>query len=141
MKQMNMISKRNNFFIKKLNTYNFNSSNYWGMSTSLDFKDCNDRIKNKEQIQKYVYILCKLIDMKRFGECQVVHFGEDEKVAGYSMVQLIETSLISGHFANKSNSAYIDIFSCKPYDVDKVIRYTSHFFGSDKMIYNVNYRV
>ena len=141
MKQMNMISKRNNFFIKKLSTYNFNSSNYWGMSTSLDFKDCNDRIKNKEQIQKYVYILCKLIDMKRFGECQVVHFGEDEKVAGYSMVQLIETSLISGHFANKSNSAYIDIFSCKPYDVDKVIRYTSHFFGSDKMIYKVNYRV
>ena len=53
MKQMNMISKRNNFFIKKLNTYNFNS-NYWGMSTSLDFKDCNDRIKNKEQIQKLI---------------------------------------------------------------------------------------
>jgi len=32
------------------------------------------------------------------------------------MIQLIETSLISGHFANLTNSAYIDIFSCKGYD-------------------------
>ena len=32
------------------------------------------------------------------------------------MVQLIETSLISGHFANDTNSAYLDIFSCKGYD-------------------------
>lgn len=115
--------------------------NYWGIASSFDCKNCNDNIKNKDKIQEYVYDLCKLIDMKRFGDCQVVHFGEDEKVAGYSMVQLIETSLISGHFANSTNAAYIDVFSCKPYDTLKVLDFTQKFFGSKNASMNVVYRV
>ena len=75
--------------------------------------------------------LCDLIKMKRFGECQVVRFGVDERVQGYSMVQLIETSLISGHFANLTNAAYIDIFSCKPYDPEEVARFTQAFFEAE----------
>ena len=118
-----------------------NVTKYWGVSTSLDFKNCNNNIKNKQKIQTYVYELCELIDMKRFGDCHVIYFGEDEKIAGYSMFQLIETSLISGHFANSSNAAYIDIFSCKNYDVQKVLKYTGDFFGSKDVTYNVNYRV
>jgi S-adenosylmethionine/arginine decarboxylase-like enzyme len=66
--------------------------------------------------------------MKRFGDTKVVHFGEDEKVAGYSMVQLIETSLISGHFTNSTNNAYIDIFSCKYYNPLAVEEFTKKFF-------------
>lgn len=53
--------------------------------------------------------------MKRHGECHAIHFGEG-RVAGYSMIQLIETSLISAHFADRTNAAYLDIFSGKPYD-------------------------
>lgn len=84
----------------------------WGLSTHVDIKGCDpELIKSKAAIQDYVIQLCKLIEMNRFGDVQIVHFGEDEKVAGYSMIQLIETSLISGHFANHSNAAYIDIFS------------------------------
>jgi S-adenosylmethionine/arginine decarboxylase-like enzyme len=44
------------------------------------------------------------------------------------MIQLIETSLISGHFANLTNNAYIDIFSCKPYEPDQVVVFTKDFF-------------
>jgi hypothetical protein len=58
-----------------------------------------------------------------------VHFGEG-RVAGYSMVQLIETSLISGHFANDTNSAYLDIFSCKGYDPAVVEEFSKAFFGA-----------
>ena len=101
----------------------------WGYLTSLDVYGCNpDFIRDEEKIRTYVKELCALIGMKRFGECQVVHFGEEDRVAGYSMVQLIETSLISGHFANLSNAAYIDIFSCKPYDPDQVARFTREYF-------------
>ena len=101
----------------------------WGLLTSLDLYGCNPEIiRDSDKIKQYVRELCDLIDMKRFGECQVVHFGEDERVAGYSMIQLIETSLISGHFANHSNAAYIDIFSCKPYDSQRVADFTKGFF-------------
>ncbi len=101
----------------------------WGYLTSLDIYDCSPQIiRNAEKIRRYVIELCDLIEMKRFGECQVVHFGEEERVAGFSMVQLIETSLISGHFANLTNAAYIDIFSCKAYDPEKVAHFTLSYF-------------
>ena len=101
----------------------------WGLLTSLDLYDCHpDAIRDAEKIKRYVVELCTLIEMKRFGECQVIHFGEEERVAGDSMIQLIETSLISGHFANLTNSAYIDIFSCKAYDPDKAAEFTREFF-------------
>jgi S-adenosylmethionine/arginine decarboxylase-like enzyme len=79
--------------------------------------------------------------MKRFGDCQVVHFGEEERVAGFSMIQLIETSLISGHFANLTNSAYIDIFSCKAYDPDKIAAFTREFFEASFVEVHVTKRM
>ena len=71
--------------------------------------------------------------MKRFGETQVVHFGEDERVAGFSMTQLIETSLISAHFANQSNTTYLDVFSCKAYDPEVVTRFATSFFKAKRV--------
>src|ERR1041385_1790152 len=77
----------------------------WGLLASIDLHDCNaELIRDAAAIKRFVVELCDLIKMKRFGECQVVNFGEDEKVAGYSMVQLIETSCISAHFANATNA-------------------------------------
>jgi len=102
----------------------------WGLCTAVDLQDCNpDRIRDAEAIKRYVVELCELIGMKRFGECQVVNFGEG-RVAGYSMVQLISTSLISGHFANDTNNAYLDIFSCKGYDPAVVESFSKEFFGA-----------
>ena len=106
----------------------------WGLQTSLDLYDCNpDTIRDADKIKQYVVELCTLIDMKRFGDCQVVHFGEEERVAGFSMIQLIETSLISGHFANLTNSAYIDVFSCKAYDPKTVVAFSKSFFKAKRV--------
>jgi len=109
------------------------TENLWGISTSIDIYDCNpETIRSAPAIRQFVIELCELIDMKRFGETQVIHFGEDEKVAGYSMVQLIETSLISAHFANLTNVVYLDVFSCKAYDVDAVRRFSQEYFGGSR---------
>jgi S-adenosylmethionine/arginine decarboxylase-like enzyme len=114
---------------------------HWGLLSSVDCYNCNlDLIKDADYIRQYVYDLCELIEMKRFGECKIVHFGEDEKVAGFSMTQLIETSLISGHFANISKAAYIDIFSCKEYDPNVVARFTMKRFEAKDLILNVTIR-
>src|SRR4051794_32434499 len=103
----------------------------WGLSTSVDLQHCNPTtIKSRAKIKAYVVELCELIGMKRYGDCQIVHFG-DGRVAGYSMVQLIETSLISGHFANDTNRAYLDIFSCKPFDPAVVEAFSRQFFSAD----------
>lgn len=102
----------------------------WGIASSIDIYNCDPaKIRDAELIKRFVVELCDLIEMKRFGETQVVHFGEDEKVAGFSMVQLIETSLISAHFANLTNTAYLDVFSCKAYDPEVVRNFAQTFFN------------
>ncbi len=107
----------------------YNKNNPWGVLTSVDIYDADpDLIQNEKRIKEFVNELCDLIDMKRYGDCQVVHFGEDERVAGFSMTQLIETSLISGHFANASNAVYLDVFSCKFYEPRLVAEFASSFF-------------
>ena len=107
----------------------YERKNPWGVLTSIDIYNSNpDIIRDASSIKEFVYELCELIQMKRFGECQVVHFGEDERVAGFSMTQLIETSLISGHFANESNTVYLDVFSCKFYEPRQVAEFAMTFF-------------
>ena len=119
----------------------FRKENAWGLCTSVDLKHCNpETIRNPEKIREFVVELCDLIEMKRFGEPTIVHFGPNERVAGYSMTQLIETSLISGHFANETNSAYLDIFSCKEYSPEKTVEFCKRFFGAGATKHNILFR-
>ena len=114
----------------------------WGIATSIDIYNCDpETIRNAGKIRQFVIKLCDLIEMRRFGETLVVNFGEDERVAGYSMVQLIETSLISAHFANQSNAVYLDVFSCKAYDPSIVIDFAKKFFGGSRCIIHSNPRL
>lgn len=115
--------------------------NVWGIAAAIDIYDCSpERIRDENAIKTFVVELCDLIEMKRFGETIVIHFGEDEKVAGYSMVQLIETSLISGHFANLTNAVYLDVFSCKPYNPEIVRDFATRFFRGKKSEMNISMR-
>lgn len=107
----------------------FDTSNAWGLLTAVDIHDCNpETIRDVEAIKRFTRELCEKIMVKRYGEAQVVEFGDDPRVHGYSMTQLIETSLVSAHFVEETNSVYLDIFSCKHYDADKAVRFTVEFF-------------
>ena len=122
-----MVSLAKRFFsYKKVETP------YWGMSTLVDCHNCDPKlITSREHINQYVLDLCDKIDMKRYGNCQIFKFGTGNK-EGYSMFQLIETSNISGHFANTENKAFVDIFSCKEYDPKLVAEFTKDYFGSTR---------
>jgi len=115
----------------------FEQEQSWGLLSSIDLYKCDpDMIRNADKIKEYVKKLCEKIEMKRYGETVVVHFGQDPRVSGFSMTQLIETSLISGHFANETNNVYIDVFSCKFYNPWQVAEFTKTFFKAHD--YNVH---
>lgn len=110
----------------------------WGYSTHIDIYDCDPIIlRSQNDIIGYVDTLCKMIDMKKFGSCIISHFGEDEKVKGYTFVQMIETSLISGHLVELTDEAHIDIFSCKQYDTQLALQFTSDYFKARKSKYQI----
>lgn len=112
---------------------NFDKNDSWGIAASIDLHTCNAAtIRSAEKIKQFVYELCDRIKVKRFGECTIVDFGEDPRVSGFSMVQLIETSLISGHFANQTNTVYLDAFSCKYFNPKTVAEYAKEFFEASE---------
>ncbi|MDP8216342.1 MAG: S-adenosylmethionine decarboxylase [Candidatus Kaelpia imicola] len=107
----------------------------FGWELILDLYDCNPKkIATKKEIQSYADKLCKLIKMKQYGKALIPHFGHEKPhTSGYSLVQLIETSSITGHFSELWNSAHINIFSCKKYDEKIAVEFTKKFFQSKRM--------
>jgi S-adenosylmethionine/arginine decarboxylase-like enzyme len=74
--------------------------------------------------------------MVAYGEPQIVMFGEGNK-KGYTLIQLIQTSNISAHFCEETNEMYLDIFSCKKYDIDEAVKVVKEYFepGDMRMTY------
>jgi S-adenosylmethionine/arginine decarboxylase-like enzyme len=70
--------------------------------------------------------------MRRYGDPIVVRFGDNPDVTGYSMFQLIETSNLAGHFAEATNAAYLDIFSCQEYDPNVVVDFCIQTFKAER---------
>ena len=117
------------------------STEYWGISSSIDLYECDlGLMQNAEAIREFVRTLCDHIKMRRYGETQVVFFGDDPRVTGFSMTQLIETSLISAHFADASCAIYLDVFSCAPYEPEEVAEFAKEYFKAARYSLNVAYR-
>lgn len=110
-------------------------SNTFGMEVVLDLYDCSlETIRSKEKLQEYTRELCRVIGMTPYGAPFAERFGLNEaKTGGYSIVQLIETSSITGHFSEEWNSAYINIFSCKEFDPKQAAEFSKDFFEADRV--------
>ncbi len=107
----------------------------YGYELIINLRGCNREVlTSKKRLQAYVDQLCRLIKMKKFGKTILNYFGENKDFTkGYSLIQLIETSSIVGHFSDKWNTAYINIFSCQKYDYKKARKFSKEFFAAEKV--------
>lgn len=89
----------------------------------LDCAACDvEAVRSGEAIREFCGDLVESIEMVAYGEPLVEHFATHvPEAAGYSLVQLIETSAITGHFCDASGDAYVDVFSCKDFDPEVAI--------------------
>jgi len=108
----------------------------FGQELILNLYECDPKkISDGEHIRQFVIELCdEVIEMKRYGEALIPHFGHDNLItSGYSLVQLIETSCVSAHFSEYKKSAYINIFSCKWFDGVKTAGFCKMWFGAKRV--------
>jgi len=108
----------------------------------VNCKSCDiKRIDDKENILSFVKNLVKNIKMKAVGDPIISYaaVGDKEK-EGYSVLQLIETSSITGHFVHSNGNAYIDVFSCKEYDKKQVLKEIYKYFRPKAMQLFLIYR-
>lgn len=109
---------------------------HWGYHLVLNAGSCNkEAVMSAGTIYDFCKELVERIDMVAFGEPQIVKFGTGNK-AGYTLVQLIETSNICAHFCDDTGDMYLDVFSCKPYSVNIVIELVEKYFRPERLGYD-----
>jgi S-adenosylmethionine/arginine decarboxylase-like enzyme len=91
-------------------------------------------------IEAFARDLVNAIDMKAYGDPQIVHFGSEDK-AGYTLVQLIETSNITAHFSEDTGSAFVNVFSCRWFNKQVVKEVVSNYFEPEVVLMNFTERI
>ncbi|MBR9677290.1 S-adenosylmethionine decarboxylase [Candidatus Woesearchaeota archaeon] len=100
----------------------------WGQLTIIDLFNCDKKIiTNKKLLTKFVQDLCKQINMLPYGKTLIKKFG-GAKLKGYSLMQFIETSSIVLHVDENKNNVFVDVFSCKSFDVQKAKQFSQQYF-------------
>lgn len=112
---------------------------YYGQHLMVSAAQCTEDLKDIDTIKKFLKALVADIDMVAYGEPFVARFGEGVEV-GISGVQLIETSAISLHTNDGELDLYLDVFSCKEFDTNKVINCIDSFFLPFTVDENLVYR-
>lgn len=113
-------------------------SKYWGYHLMLDCTSCKiESVTSEENIRTFLKELVPAIDMVAYGDPMIPHFAtHDPDKAGFSVCQMIETSAITAHLVDKNGDMYLDIFSCKTFDIGVVQEIVQKYFEPTKMRVN-----
>ena len=116
---------------------------YWGIHALFDCKACDKELIGDERVLRaFLKELVVNIDMVAYGEPILAHFAtHDPSKGGYTICQMIETSLIDGHFVDENGDAYISVHSCKPFEVLIVEETINKYFKPENISKKVFYRL
>ena len=119
----------------------FDASGAWGMESAIDLFACDAvAIRDEGTLRAFALALTEHLAMRRYGEPHLAHFGQQERVAGFSLSQFIETSEIAGHFINQANAACLNIFSCKSYAPYQAAAFCQQWFSAQAVELHILFR-
>lgn len=113
----------------------------YGKELIIDMHNCKVKFSRK-MLKKFFKKVCKLINMKR----EDLHFWDykgnkktykkdPDHLKGITAVQFIRTSNITIHSLDKLKRVYLNIFSCKDFNISTTLDFCSKYFKSDKVYY------
>ena len=112
----------------------------YGFELIMDLHGCDISTFNRESLDNFFKKLCDEIDMvkcERYFWDDIGVPPEDQQTSahtkGTSAVQFILTSTIVIHTLELLEAAYINIFSCKPFDPEIAKELTNSWFGASEI--------
>lgn len=120
----------------------------YGKSISVDLHNCNSSLFNRRDLRKFVKALCVEISMNPaklvfwdFKYCPWLKHKAASHLKGTSLVQFIQTSSVTIHALDDLKAVYIDLFSCKEYDSNKVVEFSANYFNGEVVTLNEVVRI
>ena len=114
----------------------------YGPHLMLDLNMCNqETLDDLDACFRLLNELPGMIGMTAITQPYVFRYdGSVPDDAGITGVVIIAESHISLHTYPKKNYAFVDLFSCKPFDVEKAKSHVVRFFESESPTINVQER-
>jgi S-adenosylmethionine/arginine decarboxylase-like enzyme len=110
----------------------------------MNMGGCNQNIAVEASLRAFMKEIVPALNMTAVGEPLLYAFddgqGASGKSGGYSVLQMITTSNIALHGDNFNGSMYVDVFSCKPFDVNVAIEVAVRYFAPKKYTHKFLYR-
>lgn len=108
----------------------------YGKELILDIHNCDIKNFTRAAIKRYLISLCNKIDMHREDLHWWDYEGQSEEyekapdhLKGVSCIQFISTSSIVLHSLDVLKTIYLNIFSCKDFNVEEVVRFSEQYFS------------
>ena len=99
----------------------------------IDVHGCDASIKDRNHVVNFCDVLVREIDMEAIGRPWVEQTAmHDPTKAGFTLVQIIQTSSIVAHFIDEPGDIYLDVFSCKKFNISTVEAVVDRFFNPTK---------
>jgi len=110
---------------------------YYGWELVVDLKGASPEMFTRSKLTEFVTKLCEVIEME---QCEI-HFWDDlgvpdedkqtdPRTKGTSLVCFIITSTIVIHTLDLTGEVYINIFSCREFNLSAASNYCSLFFNA-----------
>lgn len=102
----------------------------FGVELTVDLGGCDPgTIRDVDAVRRWLVAVVDHIGMTRHGDPRVERFGEGA-LHGTTGIQFITASSVMIHAVDTNNSAYINIFSCRPFPAARAARFCVAFFGA-----------
>lgn len=90
----------------------FESKNPWGMTAAIDVYGCETAILGcPERLIETTGLIARRLGKQLSGPCSIKADGPEKNPSGLTVVQPMESSLISGHAVLSSRALYLDILA------------------------------
>jgi S-adenosylmethionine/arginine decarboxylase-like enzyme len=102
----------------------------WGRELTIDLAGCDPAmIRDQTALAEWARHLVDEIGMTPYGQPIIQTFG-DGALYGHTVIQLITTSSIMVHAVHETLTAYVNVFSCRDFDVASAVNFTVRAFGA-----------
>lgn len=122
--------------------------NAYGYELILDIHNCDTAKFNRKGIQEFMKKLCELIDMEREDLYFWDYEAQEEEykkapahLKGTSAVQFISTSNITIHTLDELRRVYLNVFSCKDFNVRTIRSFVKKWFKGEIVNFKVITRI
>ena len=98
---------------------------------TIDLKYCTMGLDEVQDVKDFLEYAVRLMRMTQVTEAQVYQFDTEPPNNGITGTIILAESLIDIHTYPKEQTAYISLFSCKPFYVRNLVDYCKWYFGGE----------